>query len=99
MVYWLVYGILPISGLIIYFITHNIEFLLIVLFVYGAIYLMGEIYKLTLGNKIVDNSKGIARYLFGDDDFLGQPRFSPRESLITAKKEKNFVSGIVFCWF
>jgi hypothetical protein len=87
------------------------DYFCIFVFFYCSLYVLLEISKWPQGKRIVDNTKGIARYIFGEQDqsFWKKPYFSPRASIINVRGEgaynvrRSFIESLVFlavslCW-
>jgi len=77
-------------GYYIYAFTNNRTVLDIVLFIYSATYFFVEIYKLSFGKKTIDDSKGLAKFLFFR---LGM---FYKESILNAKGKKLFYAWLAF---
>jgi hypothetical protein len=83
----------------------------IVIFFYSSLYVFVELFKWPFGKRKINNSKGLAKYIFGtaSDSFWEHPYFSPRESIININGKGTYVvwagfigtlffSVISLCW-
>ncbi len=75
-------------------ITASVNIGLFILFIYLDLYLIVEIYKISLGKKMIDSSKGLAKYFFGGKDFIEVIFY--QESLINAKGARKFWLWLAF---
>jgi hypothetical protein len=72
-------------------------FILIFLF-YCILYATLEILKWPFGKRKIDNSKGLARYIYGEaaNSWYKRPYFSPRESIINIKGKGSYAVWVGF---
>lgn len=64
----------------------------IAVFFYTSLYAIIEILKWPLGKRKIDNSKGLAKYIYGEasESRWVHPYFSPRESIINVKGKGSY---------
>jgi hypothetical protein len=82
----------------------GVNILYIIVFFYGTLYVVVEILKWPFGKRKIDNSKGLARYIYKEAavSWYKSPYFSPRESIINITGEGTYAVwagfiGALFC--
>jgi hypothetical protein len=81
---------------------HGVSYVFqIILFFISSTGVLIEIFKWPLGKRKIDNSKGFARFIFGDvEDSFGEHHLFLRESVLSAKKGRGYlVVWIYFLFF
>ena len=83
--------------------TLNLLIFIAVIFFLSSFYAIVEILKWPLGKREIDNSKGLAKYIYGEasEDFWVHPYFLPKESIINIEGKGSWAvwAGFIVALF
>jgi hypothetical protein len=82
-------------GITIELVSMNSSVMRTIIFTYSIMYLVVEIYKLSFGKKKIESSRGVAKFLFGENSAFTQSGVFFKESILNTKGKKRVLPFFV----